>query len=235
MADESKGFSLLLVDDDAELCEMMREFFEQNGHALECAQNGPEGLKRASERDFDLVILDVMLPGMNGFTVLTHLRRRKRIPVIMLTARTETQDRVQGLEAGADDYLPKPFDPDELLARIRAVLRRAANAVGDDLIHFASDELRINGSTREVWVKSEPVELTGVEFDILYLLVCSAGRVISREEISLAVFERRLTAYDRSLDVHISHLRSKIEPLGKQIQTIRNAGYIFAGNTRQIS
>ena len=235
MADESQGLSLLLVDDDAELCQMMREFFEQNGHILDCAQNGTEGLKRASERDFDLVILDVMLPGMNGFTVLNHLRRRNAVPVIMLTARTDTQDRVQGLEAGADDYLPKPFDPDELLARIRAVLRRASKAIADNLKHFASDDLRINGNTREVWVKSKVVELTGVEFDILYLLVCSAGHVITREEISMAVFERKLTAYDRSLDVHISHLRSKIEPLGRQIQTIRNAGYVFAGNTRQVS
>lgn len=235
MADECKGLSLLLVDDDAELCQMMREFFEQNGHALKCAQNGPEGLKCASEGEFDLVILDVMLPGMNGFAVLNQLRRRKEVPVIMLTARMDTQDRVQGLEAGADDYLPKPFDPDELLARIRAVLRRAAKTASAELKHFASDELRINGSTREVWVKSNSVELTGVEFDILYLLVCSAGKVITREEISMAVFERKLTAYDRSLDVHISHLRSKIEPLGKQIQTIRNAGYVFAGNTRQVS
>jgi two-component system response regulator CpxR len=235
MAEESKRLSLLLVDDDAELCQMMREFFEQNGHSLECVRNGPDGLKRATEQAFDLVILDVMLPGMNGFTLLNQLRRRAVVPVIMLTARTGTQDRVQGLEAGADDYLPKPFDPDELLARIRAVLRRVAKVHPDALLHFASDELRINGQTREVWVRSEPVDLTGVEYDILYLLVCSAGRIVTREEISMAVFERKLTAYDRSLDVHISHLRSKLETIGKQIQTIRNAGYVFASTPRQIS
>ena len=155
-ADESKSLNILLVDDDAELCEMMREFFEQNGHALDCVRNGIDGLERAVEHRYDLVILDVMLPGMNGFTLLSQLRRRREVPVIMLTARTDSHDRVQGLEAGADDYLPKPFDPDELLARVRAVLRRAGKTNSDWLLHFASDELRINGQTRQVWLKSEP-------------------------------------------------------------------------------
>ena len=232
-SEESEGLTLLLVDDDAELCEMMREFFEQNGHTLHCVRNGAEGLKRAVEQQYDLVILDVMLPGLNGFTLLNQLRRRREIPVIMLTARTAPQDRVQGLEAGADDYLPKPFDPDELLARVRAVLRRAGKTQPDELRHFASDELRINPQTRQVWLKSELVDLTAAEFDILYLLVCSAGRLLTREEISMAVWERKLTPYDRSLDVHISHLRSKLEPIGRQIQTIRGEGYRFASNPRQ--
>jgi two-component system response regulator CpxR len=232
-SEESEGLTLLLVDDDAELCEMMREFFEQNGHTLHCVRNGAEGLKRAVEQPYDLVILDVMLPGLNGFTLLNQLRRRREIPVIMLTARTAPQDRVQGLEAGADDYLPKPFDPDELLARVRAVLRRAGKTQPDELRHFASDELRINPQTRQVWLKSELVDLTAAEFDILYLLVCSAGRLLTREEISMAVWERKLTPYDRSLDVHISHLRSKLEPIGRQIQTIRGEGYRFASTPRQ--
>ena len=232
-SEESEGLTLLLVDDDAELCEMMREFFEQNGHTLHCVRNGTEGLKRAVEQQYDLVILDVMLPGLNGFTLLNQLRRRREIPVIMLTARTAPQDRVQGLEAGADDYLPKPFDPDELLARVRAVLRRAGKTQPDELRHFASDELRINPQTRQVWLKSELVDLTAAEFDILYLLVCSAGRLLTREEISMAVWERKLTPYDRSLDVHISHLRSKLEPIGRQIQTIRGEGYRFASTPRQ--
>jgi len=232
--DESGRLTLLLVDDDAELCEMMREFFEQNGHTLDCVRNGTDGLKRAVEQKYDLVILDVMLPGLNGFMLLNQLRRRREVPVIMLTAKTAPQDRVQGLEAGADDYLPKPFDPDELLARVRAVLRRAGKASRDDLRHFASDELRINPRTRQVWIRSGPVDLTAVEFDILYLLVCSAGRVLTREEISMAVWERRLTAYDRSLDVHISHLRSKLEPIGQQIQTIRGEGYLFTSHRRPV-
>jgi two-component system, OmpR family, response regulator CpxR len=233
-ADESKGLHILLVDDDAELCEMMREFFEQNGHALDCVRNGIDGLERAVEHRYDLVILDVMLPGMNGFTLLTQLRRRREVPVIMLTARTAPPDRIQGLEAGADDYLPKPFDPDELLARVRAVLRRTGKTNPDDLIQFASGELRISGRTREVWIGSDLVDLTAVEFDILYLLVCSAGRVLTRDEISLAILERTPTPYDRSLDVHISHLRSKLEPVARQIQTVRGVGYLFTGNRRQV-
>jgi|SRR6516162_4629012 len=233
-ADETKGLNLLLVDDDAELCEMMREFFEQSGHTLDCMLNGTDGLKYAIAKDYDLVILDVMLPGMNGFMLLSQLRRRREVPVIMLTARTDAHDRIQGLETGADDYLPKPFDPDELLARVRAVLRRAGKTNPNWLLHFASDALRINGQTRQVWLRSEPVNLTAVEFDILYQLVCSAGRVLTREELTTAILERSPTPYDRSLDVHISHLRKKLEPVGRQIQTIRGVGYLFTSNRRQL-
>jgi two-component system response regulator CpxR len=231
--DEFDCLNLLLIDDDAELCEMMREFFEQNGHTLDRVRNGTDGLKQAVEGSYDLIILDVMLPGMNGFTVLNQLRKRRAVPVIMLTAKTAAQDRVQGLEAGADDYLPKPFDPDELLARLRAVLRRTGKTNANDLRHFASDDLRINPQTRAVWIRSEPIDLTAVEFDILHLLVCSAGRVLTREEISTAILERTLTPYDRSLDVHISHLRKKLEPIGRQIQTVRGVGYLFTSNRRQ--
>ena len=231
-ADKTKGLDLLLVDDDAELCEMMKEFFEQNGHTLDCVLNGRDGLKYAIERDYDLVILDVMLPGINGFVLLSQLWRRREVPVIMLTAKTSPRDRIQGLESGADDYLPKPFDPDELLARVRAVLRRSGKTFPDDLRHFASDDLRINTETRQVWVKSCLVELTAVEFEILSLLVSSAGRVLTREEISTAILERTLTPYDRSLDVHISHLRKKLEPVGHQIQTIRGVGYLFTRHGR---
>jgi len=233
-ADETKGLNLLLVDDDAELCEMMREFFEQSGHTLDCMLNGTDGLKYAIAKDYDLVILDVMLPGMNGFMLLSQLRRRREVPVIMLTARTDAHDRIQGLETGADDYLPKPFDPDELLARVRAVLRRAGKTNPNWLLHFAYDALRINGQTRQVWLRSEPVNLTAVEFDILYQLVCSAGRVLTREELTTAILERSPTPYDRSLDVHISHLRKKLEPVGRQIQTIRGVGYLFTSNRRQL-
>jgi len=232
-ADESKGLKLLLVDDDAELCEMMREFFEQNGHTLDCSLNGSDGLKCAIEQTYDLVILDVMLPGMNGFMLLSQLRRRQEVPVIMLTAKTAPRDRIQGLESGADDYLPKPFDPDELLARVRAVLRRTVKASPDWLLQFASDDLRIDGQTRQVWLRAEAIDLTAVEFDILYQLMCSAGRVLTREELTTGILERNLTPYDRSLDVHISHLRKKLEPVGRKIQTIRGVGYLFTSNRRQ--
>ena len=233
-ADESKGLKLLLVDDDAELCEMMREFFEQNGHTLDCVLNGSDGLKCAIEQTYDLVILDVMLPGMNGLLLLSQLRRRQEVPVIMLTAKTAPRDRIQGLESGADDYLPKPFDPDELLARVRAVLRRTGKASPDWLLQFASDDLRIDGQTRQVWLRAEAIDVTAVEFDILYQLMCSAGRVLTREELTTGILERNLTPYDRSLDVHISHLRKKLEPIGRQIQTIRGVGYLFTSNRRQV-
>lgn len=233
-SDESAGLSLLLIDDDAELCEMMSEFLVQHGHSVDCIRNGPDGLKSAAETKYDLVILDVMLPGMNGFTLLSQLRRRTPVPVIMLTARTAPHDRIQGLEAGADDYLPKPFDPDELLARVRAVLRRASQAPADALFDFTFDDVRINARTRQVWLKADLIDLTAVEFDILYLLVCSAGRVLTREEISLAILERRLMSHDRSLDVHISHIRSKLETLAPFIQTVRGVGYVFTGSRRQV-
>ncbi|HLH07699.1 MAG TPA: response regulator transcription factor [Terriglobales bacterium] len=222
----SESLALLLVDDDAELCEMMREFFVENGHRLDCEHNGRDGLARAVEREYDLVILDVMLPAISGFTLLHQLRRRRDVPVILLTARTAPQDRIMGLETGADDYLPKPFDPDELLARIRAVLRRSGKHLTEDSPHIIG-ELRIHPRTREVWMGKELVDLTAVEFDILDLLVRSAGRVLARDEISLAILERQPSPYDRSLDVHISHLRKKLEQAGDCIQTIRGVGYLF--------
>ena len=149
--DRHKALSLLLVDDDAELCGMMREFFAQLGHHLECAYNGREGLACAQNGNHDLVILDVMLPVLDGFALLQQLRRRKRVPVIMLTARVQQPDRIQGLDAGADDYLPKPFDPDELLARIRAVLRRTESRVDAPSSALTIGSVRLEPVAREVW------------------------------------------------------------------------------------
>jgi two-component system response regulator CpxR len=224
-----RQLSLLLVDDDAELCEMMHEFFAQAGHRLECICNGREGLATALRGVYDLVILDVMLPGIDGITVLEQLRRRKDLPVIMLTARVQQHDRILGLNSGADDYLPKPFDPDELMARIRAVLRRtdAPGRPSDAAVTFGT--LRVNAATREVWSAGEPVELTAMEFDLLELLMRSPGRVVSRDEITAVLFEREATPYDRFLDVHISHLRKKLEGGRNLIRTIRGVGYVFTG------
>jgi len=226
-----RQLSVLLVDDDAELCGMMREFFAQTGHKLECAYNGREGLTQALNGNHDLVILDVMLPVLDGFGVLTQLRRRKSVPVIMLTARVQQQDRIQGLDAGADDYLPKPFDPDELLARIRAVLRRTAARMPAAGPALSIGAIRLDPATREVWSAGAPVELTEMEFDLLEMLIRAAGRVVSREEITAALFEREATPYDRFLDVHISHLRKKLEQGHRLIRTVRGVGYIFAGAT----
>jgi two-component system response regulator CpxR len=224
-----KSLFLLLIDDDAELCGMMREFFAQAGHRLECAYNGREGLTCALNGAHDLVILDVMLPVLDGFEVLRQLRRRKQVPVIMLTARVQQPDRIQGLDAGADDYLPKPFDPDELLARIRAVLRRTEFAVPAVSETITLGSIRLNPSTREVWSDGNVVELTSTEFDLLEMLIRSAGRIVSRDEITAALFEREATPYDRFLDVHISHLRKKLDNGPRLIRTIRGVGYMFTG------
>ena len=170
-----------------------------------------------------------MLPVLDGFGVLTQLRRRKAVPVIMLTARVQQQDRIQGLDAGADDYLPKPFDPDELLARIRAVLRRTEARIPAAVEALSIGAIRLNPTTREVWSSGAPVELTEMEFDLLEMLIRSAGRVVSRDEITAALFEREATPYDRFLDVHISHLRKKLEGGRRLIRTVRGVGYIFAG------
>lgn len=218
---------LLLIDDDVELCELMYEYFTGKGYALESVNNGRDGLARALEEKHDLVILDGMLPVLDGFEVLRQLRRRSSIPVIMLTARTQERDRVTGLETGADDYLPKPFGPDELLARIRAVMRRyGAQHPTSGVLRVGPIEL--NPDTRTVRRADEIVGLTEIEFQVLELLMRAVGRVVTRDEIAAVLYQREATPYERSLDVHISHLRKKIEtenvPL---IRTVRGAGYII--------
>jgi DNA-binding response OmpR family regulator len=232
--DRQRQLSLLLVDDDVELCGMMSEFFAQEGHRLECVYNGREGLTAALNGVYDLVILDVMLPIVDGFEVLQRLRRRKDLPVIMLTARVQQQDRIRGLDAGADDYLPKPFDPDELLARIRAVLRRSESLARAEAEEIVIGNIRVSPTTREAWLNDQPVDLTAAELDLLEMLMRSAGRVVSRDEITAALFEREATPYDRFLDVHISHLRKKLEGGRGEggrglIRTVRGVGYVFTG------
>jgi two-component system response regulator CpxR len=225
--EKQKPLSLLLVDDDAELCGMMKEFFAEAGHRLDCAYNGREGLSSALNGAYDLMILDVMLPIMDGIAVLQQLRRRKNLPVIMLTARVQQQDRILGLNTGADDYLPKPFDPDELLARIRAVLRRT-DAAAPHSTAVTIGNIQVNAATREAWISNSLVELTAMEFDLLEMLMRSAGRVVSRDEITQVLFEREATPYDRFLDVHISHLRKKLKVGRRLIRTVRGVGYVFA-------
>jgi DNA-binding response OmpR family regulator len=227
--DKQRQLSLLLVDDDVELCGMMREFFAQEGHHLDCAYNGREGLTAALNGAYDLVILDVMLPVVDGFELLQRLRRRKDLPIIMLTARVQQQDRIRGLDAGADDYLPKPFDPDELLARVRAVLRRSESLTRPESEDIVIGNVHLNPTTREVRLDDEQVDLTAAEFDLLEMLMRAAGRVVSRDEITAALFEREATPYDRFLDVHISHLRKKLEGARSLIRTVRGVGYVFTG------
>ena len=227
--EKPRQLSLLLIDDDAELCGMMSEFFTQEGHRLDCAYNGREGLTAALNGAYDLVLLDVMLPAIDGFELLQRLRRRKDLPVIMLTARVQQRDRIRGLDSGADDYLPKPFDPDELLARVRAVLRRSESLNRSESEDLVIGNIRVNPTTREAWLDDIPVELTAMEFDLLEMLMRAAGRVVSRDEITAALFEREATPYDRFLDFHISHLRKKLEGGRSLIRTVRGVGYVFAG------
>ena len=226
--DTQRQLSLLLVDDDEELCGMMKEYFAETGNRLDVAFDGKEGLACAQNGTYDLMILDGMLPVMDGITVLKQLRSRSNLPVIMLTARVQQPDRIQGLNAGADDYLPKPFDPDELLARIGAVLRRTTDFSSRVDAAICIGNIRMNVAMREVWVSNAQLELTALEFDLLELLMRSAGRVVPREEITLALFEREATPYDRFLDVHISHLRKKLKGGRSLIRTIRGVGYVFA-------
>lgn len=220
--------TLLLVDDDAELCGLMLAFFSQHGFRVESAYDGPRGLARALEGGFDLVLLDVMLPGLDGFEVLHQLRRQSSVPVIMLTARTEQADRISGLNAGADDYLPKPFGPEELLARIRAVLRRSSQARLRPPRALEAGSLRLDSATRQVWRDSALLELTSIEFEILSLLMRSAGRSVSRDEIAGILYHREAMPYERAIDVHVSHLRKKLERQGhSMIRTVRGVGYLF--------
>src|SRR5437867_310697 len=226
---------ILLIDDDSELCSLMAEFFAEHGFVLEAAHDGRSGLARVLEGGFDVVILDVMLPVLDGFQVLAQMRRRSSVPVIMLTARIEERDRIAGLNAGADDYLPKPFGPEELLARIRAVLRRTVQTgIARPQVIEAGD-LRMNSQTREVWRDNERIDVTSIEFDILDLLARSSGRIVSRDELAAALYQRESTPYERSLDVHMSHLRKKLERGGRVlIRTVRGVGYLFSAGSEEI-
>jgi two-component system response regulator CpxR len=223
---------VLLIEDDPELCQLMNEFFVQHGIQLEVAGDGRRGLSRAIEGEHDLILLDVMLPGLDGFEVLRLLRRRSSKPVIMLTARTEQRDRIAGLDAGADDYLPKPFAPGELLARIRAVLRRARQSAMAKPEQLESSGVGVNTGSREAWTGEAPLELTGIEFDILEFLLRSPGQVVSRDQLMTVLYQREASPFERSLDVHISHLRKKLGGNRDLIRTIRGSGYMFCASVQ---
>lgn len=227
--------TLLIIDDDKELSELLTDYLVAEGFQIDTAHDGPSGLEKALTGEPTLIILDVMLPGMNGFDVLRRLRAEKLTPVLMLTARGDDIDRIVGLEIGADDYLPKPFNPRELVARIRAVLRRgeakSAALSGADVATLMVGDLVLTPSSMTCKVGGEEIALTSAEFQLLEVLVKSAGRVVSREDLSEKVLGRRLTAYDRSLDVHISNVRKKIGKNtvgGERIKTVRGTGYLFA-------
>lgn len=227
---------ILIIDDDRELCELLGDYLKAEGFEVEAVHDGENGVLRALEDGHALVVLDVMLPKLSGFEVLRRIREHSRIPVLMLTARGEDVDRIVGLEMGADDYLPKPFNPRELVARIRAIQRRACPA--EDSAPAARGALRVlhvgdvelDTASRSVRRGGLPVELTSVEFSLLETLLASAGEAIDREELVRTVLGRRLSPYDRSIDVHVSALRKKLGHLvqgQERIKTIRGVGYLY--------
>lgn len=225
---------ILVVDDDRELCELLATYLQRESFTVECVYDGDAALDRAASREFDLLILDVMLPTLPGFEVLRRLRRTSSIPVLMLTARGDDVDRIVGLELGADDYLPKPFNPRELVARIHAILRRAQRpGPGDEALTppLALGDLTIDPARREVTFAGGSIVVTSVEFDVLAVLTRSAGRIVSRDEISRQALGRPHSAFDRSVDMHVSNLRRKLQAAAGDrilIKAVRSAGYMLA-------
>jgi two-component system response regulator CpxR len=221
---------VLVVDDDAELCRLVTRYLAREGFETNWAPNGATGMERALAGVYSLIMLDVMMPDSNGFDVLRCIRQRSRTPVLMLTARGDTHDRIRGLEMGADDYLPKPFDPAELVARIRAILRRSARPVPVAEV-LAAGDIELDGGSRSARRAGILLDLTTVEFDLLAALMRSAGTTVSREDLVRHVLGREFSPFDRSIDTHVCNLRRKLGPLengGERIKGVRGAGYLYA-------
>ncbi|MDA3833085.1 MAG: response regulator transcription factor [Spirochaetales bacterium] len=224
---------ILVIDDDIELCQLLVEFLQPQGFSVETEHEPRSGLRRALSGQFGLVVLDVMLPGMTGFEVLRHLRILSQVPVLMLTARGEDVDRIIGLEMGADDYLPKPFNPRELIARIQAIWRRSQpeeKPLSQDPSRLEIDDIVLNLHLRSVTQHSNTIKVTAVELSLLYELMRKAGEVMSRRELTQKVLNRKLETYDRCIDVHVSSLRKKLGHYinnQERIKTIRSVGYLY--------
>jgi two-component system, OmpR family, phosphate regulon response regulator OmpR len=226
---------VLLIDDDARLVDMLGSYLRSRGYVVDVCGDGESGLGTAARADYDAVILDVMLPGIDGLEVCRRLRARSQVPILMLTARGDDMDRIVGLELGADDYLPKPFNPRELLARLAAILRRTRGAPDKtgEVLRFGP--LEIDRGAREVRVRGQRRELTGRQYDLLLLLAERAGRVQSREQILEALKGEEWDAVDRSIDVHVSRIRQLIEDDARHprlLQTVRGAGYVLTPPTQ---
>ena len=230
----SKKPHILIVDDDRKLCRLLTDYLAPMGYETTAAHTGPEGLETLQRGVFDAVILDVMLPGMDGFEVLGALRKQTDVPVLMLTARGDETDRVVGLEMGADDYLPKPFSTRELLARLRAVIRRFDRAArqpeSETEDRVVVGDLTMDSGARTAFLAGQALPLTSIEFDLLLRLCRAAGRVVSRDQLLDAIAGREYEVFDRSVDVHVSSLRKKLgdDPRNpKYIRTVRGAGYML--------
>ncbi|MEL6186922.1 MAG: response regulator transcription factor [Myxococcota bacterium] len=221
--------TLLVVDDDARLRDLVAEYFEGRDFAVATAEDGEKGLEVLSSRtDIDLVILDVMMPGMDGLEVCREIRKTSKVPVVMLTARGDDTDRIVGLELGADDYLPKPFNPRELLARVQAILRRVGDSDADPSPVHRAGPLEVDPDRRTVTLRGEAVDLTTTEFEILRTLVSQAGRVIPRERLMELARGTEYASFDRSVDVHVSHIRKKLGDDPRRptfVKTVRGVGY----------
>ncbi len=231
---------LLLVEDDAEISELLVTLLSNEGFDITCSFNGDDGLHKASTNDFDLLILDIMLPGRDGLEVLRELRKIKNTPVLMLTARGDDIDRIVGFEMGADDYLPKPFNPRELIARIKAILRRvgldqSVPTTNQELI-LKNGNIEVKPQRHQAFLAGNEVELTNAEFNILVELLNHPGEVINKSDLTQRALGRKLTLYDRAIDMHVSNLRKKLGNVTKDqpyIKTIRGVGYLImsADNT----
>jgi len=227
---------ILMIDDDTELCQLVAEYLALDGFAFEAVHDGQSGLERVATANADLILLDVMLPRLDGLSVLKALRAGAYCPVLMLTARGDDIDRILGLELGADDYLAKPFNPRELVARIKAILRRVELAQQEPqqaLTVLKVNEVELNTQNRQVSCCGQLLTLTATEFQLLELLMRRSGEVLSKEELSKSVLGRRLQMYDRSLDMHISNIRKKLAQYSQieKIQTLRGSGYLFINGT----
>ncbi|MGD8909411.1 MAG: response regulator transcription factor [Chromatiales bacterium] len=221
--------NVLLIDDDAALCELLTEYLVSEGFSVESAHNGPQGIERAQSKQWDAVVLDVMLPGMNGFDVLKQLQAKGIGPVLMLTARGEDTDTVLGLELGADDYVAKPCSPRVLVARLRNLLRRKGEAPVSGTQRRIGD-LCLDKANRKVTIDERAVELTGAEFNLLVLLLEHAGELVSKEVLAKQGLGRALQAYDRRIETHMAQIRKKLGPMpdgSPRIKTVRGAGYQY--------
>lgn len=224
---------ILIIDDDEELCELVSEYLSVEGFTTEAVHDGEKGLQKALTGEYEMAILDVMLPKKNGFDVLRDLRKASKLPVLMLTAKGDDMERIVGLEIGADDYLPKPFNPRELVARLRAVLRRVQDIDETKQVlpeNFTVDDIEVSLTGRTAKIGGEDLGLTAVEFDLLVALLEQAGKIVKKEDLSQRVLDRRLSPFDRSLDMHVSNLRKKLGLRGdesERIKTIRSVGYIY--------
>ena len=224
---------ILVIDDDVELCELVAEYLEPDGYKVESVHEGHEGVQRALSGEHVLVVLDYMLPGLNGFEVLRQIRAGSRLPIVMLTARGDDVNRIIGLQIGADDYLPKPFNPLELVARINAVLRRAQAAPDQkpNVEVIVVGDVEMDNRTHMVRREGKRIELTAVEYALLEKLLSTPGRILEREELVKDVLHRELSPFDRSIDTHVSNLRKKLGHQvngAERIKTVRSVGYIYA-------